>query len=69
MDDTQETDWEILTTTTLQGSGTVDAGIWATNQAATGQPKTHELIPFDFDPSEDFHGTSLLFNAELKHGV
>ncbi|KAF8893413.1 concanavalin A-like lectin/glucanase domain-containing protein [Infundibulicybe gibba] len=54
--DNQEVDFEILTTTTLNSSPDVPAGIWATNQALTpGQPSTHQTIPFTFDPSQGFH--------------
>lgn len=52
----QEIDFEILTTTALKSSPNVSMGIWATNQATTeGGNKTYEIIPFSFDPSEDFH--------------
>lgn len=59
VNDTQEVDWEILTSTAVQGSDSLDAGIWATNQVTgVGQPTTSELVPITFDPSEDFHGNS-----------
>ncbi|KAH0582422.1 hypothetical protein H2248_010365 [Termitomyces sp. 'cryptogamus'] len=56
LNDNQEIDWEILTSTTLQPSAEVPAGIWATNQALVpGQPSTHTTVPFTFDPSQDYH--------------
>lgn len=56
LNDYQEIDFEILTTTALKSSPNVSMGIWATNQATTeGGNKTYEIIPFSFDPSEDFH--------------
>ncbi|KAG6835996.1 hypothetical protein H0H93_012412 [Arthromyces matolae] len=64
LNDNQETDWEILTTTALQASPYVTAGIWATNQALIpGQSSTSMTVPFTFDPSQDYHvtGDLLLF--------
>ncbi|KAG5643179.1 hypothetical protein DXG03_001383 [Asterophora parasitica] len=57
LNDNQEIDWEILTSTTLTGNDGVPAGIWASNQALVpGQPSTHQNIPFTFDPSQGYHG-------------
>ncbi|KAF5328704.1 hypothetical protein D9619_011712 [Psilocybe cf. subviscida] len=54
--DTQETDWEILTSTTLKASADVPAGIWTTNQNfVLNQPSNHETVPLSFDPSQGFH--------------
>ncbi|TRM69294.1 glycoside hydrolase family 16 protein [Schizophyllum amplum] len=54
--DQQEADWEILTTTSFEASDTVPAGVWATNQALVeGGQSTSVNVPFDFDPSEDYH--------------
>ncbi|KAF9046011.1 concanavalin A-like lectin/glucanase, partial [Hymenopellis radicata] len=54
--DTQETDIELLTTTSLQASATVPAGFWTTNQALVqGEDSTSENIAFNFDPTADFH--------------
>ncbi|KAJ7593269.1 concanavalin A-like lectin/glucanase [Mycena floridula] len=56
LNDTQEVDFEMLTTTTLTASESVAAGIWATNQAvAAGEDKTYATVPLSFDPSSDFH--------------
>ncbi|KAF8149494.1 concanavalin A-like lectin/glucanase [Crassisporium funariophilum] len=53
---TQETDWEILTTTIDKSSKCVPEGIWATNQALNSEDeKTSVILPFTFDPREDFH--------------
>ncbi|KAF8162836.1 concanavalin A-like lectin/glucanase domain-containing protein [Crassisporium funariophilum] len=54
--DNQETDWEILTATIDKSSDCVPKGIWVTNQALTSSGKaTSKIIPFTFDPREDFH--------------
>ncbi|KAF8916765.1 concanavalin A-like lectin/glucanase [Mucidula mucida] len=54
--DTQESDIELLTTTSLQASATVPAGFWTTNQALVdGEDSTSENIAFNFDPTADFH--------------
>ncbi|KAI5826513.1 glycoside hydrolase family 16 protein [Schizophyllum commune Tattone D] len=54
--DNNEADWELLTTTSLEGSDTVPAGVWATNQALQeGGQSTSVNVPFDFDPSADYH--------------
>ncbi|KAF9448217.1 glycoside hydrolase family 16 protein [Macrolepiota fuliginosa MF-IS2] len=56
LNDNQEIDWEILTSTISTASACVPAGIWATNQAVTpGTSNTHQTIPFTFDPTADFH--------------
>ncbi|KAH0579880.1 hypothetical protein H2248_002708 [Termitomyces sp. 'cryptogamus'] len=56
LSDNQEIDWEILTSTTLQPSAEVLAGIWATNQPLVpGQSPTQTRVPFTFDPSQDYH--------------
>ncbi|KAF8064210.1 concanavalin A-like lectin/glucanase domain-containing protein [Lyophyllum atratum] len=56
LNDNQETDWEILTSTTLTSTPQVPAGIWASNQALVpGQPSTHSTVPFTFDPSQGYH--------------
>ncbi|KIM45489.1 glycoside hydrolase family 16 protein [Hebeloma cylindrosporum] len=56
LNDTQEIDWEILTSTVSKSSACVPAGIWATNQAVIpGQPSTHDIVEVSFDPSADFH--------------
>ena len=54
--DNNEADWELLTTTSLEGSDTVPAGVWATNQALQeGGQSTSVNVPFDFDPAADYH--------------
>jgi len=56
LNDNQEIDWEILTSTISTSSACVPAGIWATNQAVTpGTPNTHQTVPFTFDPTAAFH--------------
>ncbi|KAF8149504.1 concanavalin A-like lectin/glucanase domain-containing protein [Crassisporium funariophilum] len=56
LNDTQEIDWEILTSTVSNSTACVEAGIWATNRALVpGGPSTHKTIPFTFDPAADFH--------------
>jgi len=56
VNDNQEIDWEILTSTISTASACVPAGIWATNQAVTpGTQNTHQTVPFTFDPTADFH--------------
>lgn len=61
VNDNQEIDFELLTTTALTASSTVPAGIWATNQAVTtGGTATDATIPFTFDPSAAYHGTFIL---------
>jgi len=56
LNDNQEVDWEILTSTTQTDSRYVPAGIWATNQATDAKAKkTYSVIPIDFDPAGDFH--------------
>ncbi|KAG7446743.1 concanavalin A-like lectin/glucanase [Guyanagaster necrorhizus] len=56
LSDTQETDIEILTSTTLTGNDYVSAGVWMTNQATVeGGTKTTDNVEFTFDPSQDFH--------------
>ncbi|KAJ7599604.1 concanavalin A-like lectin/glucanase domain-containing protein [Mycena floridula] len=56
LNDNQEIDFEMLTTTTLTSSPSVPAGIWATNQAVIpGTDATDVVIPLTFDPSADFH--------------
>ncbi|KAF8878086.1 concanavalin A-like lectin/glucanase domain-containing protein [Infundibulicybe gibba] len=57
----QESDWEILTSTTMESSGpAVPAGIWATNQAlSTGGQSTSIAVPVDSKPSDAFHELQL----------
>ncbi|KAK0489487.1 concanavalin A-like lectin/glucanase domain-containing protein [Armillaria luteobubalina] len=56
LSDTQETDIEILTSTTLTGNQYVPAGVWTTNQATVeGGAETTDNVEFTFDPSQDFH--------------
>jgi len=56
LNDNQEIDWEILTSTTLTSSPNVPAGIWATNQGLVpGTPSTHVTVPFTFNPSQGYH--------------
>ncbi|TFK44189.1 concanavalin A-like lectin/glucanase [Crucibulum laeve] len=56
LNDNQEIDFEILTSTVSQASSCVPAGIWATNQALTaGGASTHQTIPFTFNPTQAFH--------------
>jgi len=56
LNDNQEIDWEILTSTISTSSACVPAGIWATNQAVIpGTPNTHQTVPFTFDPTAAFH--------------
>ncbi|KAG5349129.1 hypothetical protein C0989_005758, partial [Termitomyces sp. Mn162] len=49
VNDNQEIDWEILTSTTLQPSAEVPAGIWATNQASVSSGSSSNL------PNGGFH--------------
>ncbi|KAF8888347.1 concanavalin A-like lectin/glucanase domain-containing protein [Infundibulicybe gibba] len=55
--DTQESDWEILTSTTMKSSGpAVPKGIWASNQALeVGGKSTSKTIPLNSNPSNGFH--------------
>ncbi|RDB17495.1 Beta-glucanase [Hypsizygus marmoreus] len=65
LNDNQETDWEILTSTTLTSSPYVPAGIWASNQALVpGNPSTHVTVPFTFDPSQGYHEYRIDWVAE-----
>ncbi|KIY73010.1 glycoside hydrolase family 16 protein [Cylindrobasidium torrendii FP15055 ss-10] len=54
--DNQETDIELLTTTSLEASDSVPAGYWTTNQAVVpGGQSTSKNIAFGFNPTDDFH--------------
>ncbi|KIY67690.1 glycoside hydrolase family 16 protein [Cylindrobasidium torrendii FP15055 ss-10] len=56
LNDNQETDIELLTTTSLEASDSLPAGYWTTNQALVpGQAASSVNIAFPFDPTEDFH--------------
>ncbi|KAJ7577479.1 glycoside hydrolase family 16 protein [Mycena floridula] len=56
LNDTQEIDFEMLTTTTQTASSSVRAGIWATNQALVPDTAaTDKTIPLSFNPASAFH--------------
>lgn len=65
LNDNQEIDWEILTSTITNSSACVHAGIWATNQAVVpGTPNTHQTVPFTFDPTANFHEYRIDWSAD-----
>lgn len=54
--DYQETDIELLTSTALEESAQVPAGVWFTNQRLSDDaPKSNLVVPYGFDPAEAFH--------------
>ncbi|TFK97369.1 concanavalin A-like lectin/glucanase domain-containing protein [Pterulicium gracile] len=56
LNDNQEVDWEMLTSTIDRSSACVPAGIWATNQATTpGGQKNSAVVPLPWDPRAGFH--------------
>ncbi|PPQ71287.1 hypothetical protein CVT24_012341 [Panaeolus cyanescens] len=56
LNDNQEIDFEILTSTINTATPCVPAGIWAVNQPLTpGQSSTSQPILLSFDPADDFH--------------
>ncbi|KIY61712.1 glycoside hydrolase family 16 protein [Cylindrobasidium torrendii FP15055 ss-10] len=63
--DLQETDIELLTTTSLEASADLPAGFWTTNQAhVADEDSTSENIAFAFDPTEDFHEYRIDWTAD-----
>ncbi|KAF9050224.1 hypothetical protein BJ165DRAFT_992784 [Panaeolus papilionaceus] len=56
LNDNQEIDLEILTSTITTSTPCVPAGIWAVNQPlVAGQTSTSQPILLSFDPADDFH--------------
>ncbi|KIY65450.1 glycoside hydrolase family 16 protein [Cylindrobasidium torrendii FP15055 ss-10] len=63
--DLQETDIELLTTTSLEASATVPAGFWTTNQAQVEDGDSiSENLAFWFDPTQGFHEYRIDWTAD-----